>query len=148
MKTLIKATLVSLLFFLASCSKNAHTQTPIEEYVSIPDGKTAISGFLVSGKEMKPVTGMVVRLGDVVWNHDKTDGNFIIDGSHSPSILSDEKGYFLLNDLEVKDYVIVLGNLDENPIVITLKEENKKARILSPSANQLYSIGTINLDDY
>lgn len=132
---------------LNSCQKasdiDSSKLTPV-----IDADKTAIAGIIVEGIKPQPVEGIVVRLGNVIWSEDKTDGNFIIDGANSPSTITDVKGYFLFNNIDVDDYVIVIGNLEESPTVVVQKDQKEKAEIFSPKINEALFVGNLNLDNY
>lgn len=136
-----------LVNLLISCQKTNDINEIIPKHV-IAENKTAISGFIIKGSKSLAVEGIVVRLGNVIWSDEKTDGNFIIDGANSPSTITDEKGYFLFNNIEVDDYVIVVGNLEESPIIIVQKDQREKAEIFSPKKNEELFVGNLNLDDY
>lgn len=133
---------------ITSCQQSNYSSIKKPTEVNIPKDRTAITGFVVKGKNSEPVSEIVVRLGEVIWNNDKSDGSFIIDGANSPSTITDDQGFFILNDIDIKDYIIVLGNLEESPIVVVKKENKEKAEIYSPEVNKELFIGFLNLDDY
>ncbi|PKO09701.1 MAG: hypothetical protein CVU40_10430 [Chloroflexi bacterium HGW-Chloroflexi-2] len=134
-------------FTLTSCQTQINSYIKPNIDIEIQEGKSAISGYLVKGNSSEPAGELVVRLGDVIWNDDKSGGSFIIDGANSPSTIADENGLFVFNNIEVSDYVIVVGNIEEVPIVIVQKTDKEKAEIYSPKVNEILYVGTLNLDE-
>lgn len=147
---ILKFLLISLLtlIILSSCQKSNTLLKKPDVGIEIPNNKAAITGYIVRGKKSEPMVGMVIRLGEVIWNDDKTDGSFIIDGANSPSTITDEQGFFILNNLDENDYVLILGNLEESPTVVVQKDNKEKAEIFSPKLNKDLFVGNLNLDDY
>ena len=74
--------------------------------------KSAIVGQLLTQKGGSPaiLPRMGMRLAQVVWNEQRTDGSFILDSAGSPLATSKDDGSFSFLNIEPADYVIVVGD--------------------------------------
>lgn len=114
------------------------------EYKLEPD-LTGIRGVIVD-QQNNPISDVVVRAAVVVWNEDRTAGNFILDGSQSPSTISDDKGFFILMNIIPQEYVLIVGDIDVDPVVIPESDGSNKAKIFIPIINEILDVGTFHID--
>jgi hypothetical protein len=92
----------------------------------------------------KPLAGVVVRLARVFWNEQKTDGAFALEAARSPSTFTDADGVFFFSDLEPADYVIVVGELQGDHVIIS--EPTGKARIFTAESDKIVDVGKLTVD--
>lgn len=109
-----------------------------------PDAASVV-GWVVAADTKSPRTlaGMPVRLAQVFWNQDKSDGAFVLEGATSPSALIQEDGYFLFQNVAPADYVIVVGDpFGQNAIIM---EPNGKARVITVEAGKTFDVGKLEV---
>ena len=75
----------------------------------------------------------VVRLASVVWNQDKSDGAYFLEGGSSPTSTTDENGRFSFENLAPGDYVIVVGDVYSSHEIVSAPEG--KAKIFTMTAD-------------
>ena len=64
---------------------------------------------------------------------------FVLDMASSPGTYSDEDGYFIFEEVEAVDYVIVIGDMIRGFLVI--HNENGTARIFTPVKDGVLDVG-------
>jgi hypothetical protein len=148
-----------LVFALGACvmipSAPATTQTsPIATATTVSDAATApvpeegtatLAGqvFTTIGGD-KPLTDTVVRLARVYWNEDRSDGAFVLEGATSPSAITDQDGQFTFHNLAAADYVIVVGDVMGQNVVVS--ESSGKPRIVTVATDETKNIGNIRVE--
>lgn len=136
---------LTVLMVFTSCNPfSSPTQIKKSEYM-LQEGKAGAVGILHDHLN-KPVENEVVRLALVIWNDDHTEAGFVIDGANSPSSLTTEKGEFNFLDISPGEYVLVIRNVDDNPIVIPTEDNNNVAKIFVLNANEVIELGVITID--
>jgi hypothetical protein len=140
MKSLWTLPFFFLLIFLTSC------RGVVEPVVSSPPqpdpepGKTTVVGHLVSSAG-DPVPNMLVRLAEVVRQGD--EGAFVLDGAFSPGATTDENGFFAMENIFPREYVIVIGDvLFEYEVV---SEPQGGARTWVAAEDQVLDVGAIRV---
>ncbi len=120
----------------------AATRSPVT--TPAPDA-AVVYGRVVAADTKKPqaLVGMPVRLAQVFWNADKSDGAFVLEGATSPSALIQEDGYFLFPNVVPADYVIVVGDPFGQNAIIT--EPNGKARVITLEAGKTLDLGKLEV---
>lgn len=139
--------LLGSLFFWASCT--FYDQFPDKKndlQSQLTSGKSGLYGYLTD-KDGKTIPDEVVKLASVVWSDDNTQGSFIIDGANSPSTYSKEDGSFLFININPGEYVIVVRNVEFNPIIIPKSPTSNEAAIYTTIADELLNVGTIQIDN-
>lgn len=119
---------------------------PTRPLVPTPAPDTAnVVGRVVAAntKTGHTLVGMPVRLAQVFWNKDKSDGAFVLEGATSPSTLIQEDGYFLFQNVAPADYVIVVGDPFGPNAIIT--EPNGKARVITIEAGKTFDAGKLEV---
>jgi hypothetical protein len=162
MEMVMKKTIITLSFvlfiILAACNTDAPntiledgngesegpnaTLEPLD--LSINESAAGITGRVVSSISDEPLGNVEVWLAEVVWNQDRTAGNFIIDGSNSPATRTRDDGQFLFNDLEPKDYVIVVGDLYGQNVIMS--NNDGSARIYPAELGKMTDAGSLRVD--
>ncbi|HXF60390.1 MAG TPA: hypothetical protein VNK95_02160 [Caldilineaceae bacterium] len=124
----------------------AAPESPLPTPVSITDPEMgAFVGRIVSTNlpGNPPLAGSGVRLGNVIWNEDHTDGTFVIEGSKSPGADIAADGTFAFLDLPPGEYVMVVGDLLGKHEVIV--DADGKAKIFVAEAGEVTDLGTIGV---
>jgi hypothetical protein len=130
----------------SSCSNLTAEKDLLSSYQGLLEsGKAGLFGKLINEKEI-PVEGEVVRLGKVVWSEDRTSASFIIDGANSPSTISEEDGSFVFLNIDPGEYVIVVRNIDINPIVIPELPGSNTAAIYTTESDQMLDVNIIKIN--
>jgi hypothetical protein len=91
-----------------------------------------------------PLAQTTVWLGTVHYNEDRSEGAYFIDGSASPSTFTDSDGSFAFRDLEAREYVIVVGDL--NGLNAVLQNEDGSARIYTPVLGEVLDVETLEVE--
>ena len=144
-----------LFLFLIGCDENPQTQVESNQQqigiiptvsTAVSPGKSSIVGQAVSiaSSSPQPLPDTAVRLAIVFWNEDETDGAFIIDEASSPTVFTDELGGFVFTDLEPQDYVIVIGELYGQNVI--LSESDGAAKIFSTTADEVLNVGVLQVN--
>ena len=113
----------------------AASTSPLPTPVAIAEGRSRVKGRLLSEDSGQPLVKDVVRLGeiycpeDVVVKNKSEECFWALDNAFSPSTFTDEDGFYVFEDVEARDFVIIIGDLigkhafvnDENgkPVIIT-----------------------------
>jgi hypothetical protein len=119
-KTIILS-LFSLTFFVA-CADSAQIErpeTPLQPTLSvtISSNEAMLFGQVVTPGG-KPLSDTEIRLAFVVWNSDKSEGAYIIEGGSSPTTITNTDGVFIFNNLRPGDYAIIVGDIFSQNIAI------------------------------
>jgi hypothetical protein len=109
--------------------------------------KATIVGRIRSSpaKGSRPYADTIVRLATVVWNEDKSDGAYFLDGARSPGSITDINGTFVFSNIDPGDYVMILGDVMGTSVVIT-EQNGKRARIFTAKTGELQNVGIIEVD--
>ena len=78
------------------------------------------------------------------WNDDRSDGAFTIDESSSPTTFTDQSGGFVFRDIVSRDYVIVIGDLYSQNVIMA--HPDGKAVIYSPEDGKVLDVGVLEVD--
>jgi len=129
-----------LILYLSACSSNVMDQeeTPL---LSQPEsGKATITGRVLSEKADEPFTDTIVRLAEVVRQED-SDGLYVLDQAFSPGAKTDEKGFFVFENVEAMEYVIIVGNVESIYEVIT--KESNTPKIWNAQPDEILQVGDL-----
>ncbi|GMQ78041.1 MAG: carboxypeptidase-like regulatory domain-containing protein [Anaerolineae bacterium] len=153
MKSYVIFILTLLLLLFTSCSNGndgennpAVIGTPPTLTEPIGADESILLGQVVSvsGSSPIPLSNTEVRLAAVYWNEDKSDGAFTIDESSSPITFTDQSGGFIFRDIASRDYVIVIGDLYSQNVI--LAHPDGKAVIYSPKDGKVLDVGVLEVD--
>ena len=146
----MSATLIlCCLLVLAACSTVvppiAGTATPSAAIrdITLTPTKAAIIGQAVSTLVDPPIPlgQTIVRLAQVFWNDDHTDGAYVLEGASSPSTVSDNNGFFAFANILPGDYVVVVGNVNAQYEIIS--QADGKPVIYTVAADSTLDVGTL-----
>lgn len=141
------ALFVVLLFSLTSCQSMRDTSTSPLATLASPlqqpdDGKGTIVGQVTSRITGGPIANVAVRLAEVY--RQGNEGVFVLDDAFSPGDLTDEHGRFIIENVEAKEYVIVVGDVNVAYEIIT--EPSGMARVWNIAANQVFDVGNLRVN--
>lgn len=102
--------------------------------------KTAVCGRVVR-PDGTPLDDLNIRLAEVYYGESGSDGAFVLDTSSSPSAMTDEDGYFCTAEIAVTNYVLIIGNPEENYEIFS--DDGTKAVVWSPLAGEVLDLGEI-----
>ncbi|GEM_PF-772986 len=122
------------------------TPTPIAIATPLPS-KSTIVGQVVSTATIKaqPLSQTVVKLAEVVWDAEKKDGIFVVDGASSPSTITDEQGKFLFANIKPGQYVIVVGELTGINEIVAESNDSNKAKIFTVESDKILDVKEIEV---
>lgn len=104
------------------------------------DDMTIICGRVVHA-DGTPLGNLNVRLAEVYYGEPGAEGAFVLNTSSSPSAMTDKEGYFCTAEIAATDYVLVVGNPEENYEIYS--KEDQKAVVWSPVAGEVLDLGEI-----
>jgi len=115
--------LFSLFIILMGCQQIEQTSVSI----SVPtpaESKAIIHGNILT-EDKSPLSNVVVRLAKVFkTEHDDENGTFILDEANSPSTISEEDGRYYFINIEPGEYVIFIGQLHNDYMVVSDSDQN------------------------
>ena len=134
-----------ILLTALSCQTANSVQTPEPTAVKLENGKSAIIGVVqtnASGNEERfPNIG--IRLAMVIWNEDKSDGKFILEGATSPGTFTEDDGSFALVNIDPGDYVLVVGDVFQDHVIIS--NPDGSAVVYTADEGEVTDIGVITV---
>lgn len=165
MKALVIAVSFLLVTLLASCTTSSPKPTtaispispvptlkaPVKASVSAPTvrvtplpDKAALAGkIVVSGVTQSPLGNTVVRLANVYWNSDKSDGAVVINGATSPGTTTNEAGEFFFSNIDPGDYAVVVGDVEAKSLTVT--KPDGSARVFTADPGQILDAGILEV---
>jgi len=155
---LLAVTSIFLILILAACAQPtnvvptpsvaspttiAPTDSANEPQQSKPEaGKATLIGKVVSLRDGSPMANTVVRLAEVYRQGD--EGAFVLDGAYSPGDITDEHGDFAIENVDVKEYVIVVGDVYDKYQIIG--EPNNAAKVFQTVEDEILDVGELQVD--
>lgn len=148
--------LASLVALLAACgpaeqsgtseTTESGTLAPSAGDITVSGSESAVVGRVVSTADLgrNPLPKTEVRLASVFWNDDKSDGAFVVDATSGPTAITDQNGAFAFEELRPTDYVLVVGDLFGQHVI--LSKPDGSAKIYSVTAGQVLDVGDIEVD--
>jgi hypothetical protein len=138
--------LILLSLTLSACAQpaiNAPTATPTKVQLPAPQsGKATLIGKVISLRDGLPIANTVVRLAEVYRQGD--EGAFVLDGAYSPGDITDEMGSFAIENVDAKEYVIVVGDVYDKYQIIA--DPNDDAKVFLAVENEILDIGELEVD--
>jgi len=110
-----KSTFIGILMLLILLSGCTSTDTP--PGVDIPTlspptaGMSSVTGRVIHKQTKEPFTNTIVRLAEIV-RPEQGEDVFVLDQAFSPGARTDEAGIFVFQDVEPKEYAIVVGDVE------------------------------------
>jgi hypothetical protein len=116
---------------------------PIARLTPAPD-KAALAGkIVVSGATQMPLGNTVVRLANVYWNSDKSDGAVVLNGATSPGATTNEAGEFFFSNIDPGDYAVIVGDVEAKSLAVT--KPDGSARVFVAVPGQILDAGTLEV---
>lgn len=135
-----------LLFgFMSACSLVTNTGGLLSYGEDLPEpepGKASIIGKVTSIDDGKPIGDVTVRLAEVYRQGDQ--GAYVLDGAQSPGDITDELGKFFIQDVEAKEYVIVVGDVYGSYDIIS--ESSGEAKVFNAISDEILDVGELEVD--
>ena len=141
--------LILLSSLLAACqgsgvSTGTPAPTPVPQVTPATPlpGKATVVGHAIALDTGKPFANTPVRLAEVLHLPPNSD-TFMLNDAQSPGAITDQQGYFLINNVDPKDYVIIVGNINLSYAIPTAEPD--KARVWTLSAGQITDTGELRV---
>ncbi len=115
-------------------TESIHSTQPLTE------NKTMVCGRILHA-DSSPFNDLNVRLAEVYYGDSTSEGAFVLNTSFSPSAMTDDDGYFCTAEIAVTDYVLVIGNPEENYEIYS--NEDLKPKVWTTTAGEVLDIGNI-----
>lgn len=117
------------------------TPSPPSATATTAPGKAMVIGRVISEKTGQPLTHTTVRLAEVV--RQGNEGAFVLDTAFSPGDITDDQGYFRFENVDAKEYVIVIGDVYNAYQIIS--EPSGKARVWKAEPDQVLDVGELRV---
>jgi len=148
MKNLVRVSLwVIIASSLISCSINAEStlQPQVVPQVTPPNtpeaSKATVIGRVLDEKSGEPLADTIIRLALVV--RQGGEGAYVLDVAFSPDALTDKDGYFIIENLDPQECVIIVGDVYSTYKVIT--GEDQKPKPWKVEAGKILDVGTLKV---
>lgn len=100
-----------------------------------------VLGQVISEVTGEPIVDIAVFLPEVVRQGDQAV--YVFDGAFSPGDLTDEQGYFIIENVESKEYVIMIGDVNSKHEIIA--ELSGEAKVWMADPDQILEIGVLEV---
>lgn len=104
------------------------------------DDMTVVCGRVVRA-DGTPLGNLNIRLAEVYYGEPGSEGAFVLNTASSPSAMTNEDGSFCTAEIVVTDYILVVGNPEENYEIYS--GDGAKAMVWSPVAGEVLELGEI-----
>lgn len=138
MKNKLLVFVLILIFLLTACQN----KKPQIEIPTPSNDQAIIYGQILTQKGI-PLQNTSVRLADVYRGEDN-DGAFALDEAFSPSALSDENGVYLFADVKPGEYVLFIGSINSNYMIVG--NEDGSAIVYKVLPNEVLEIEPISVN--
>ncbi len=122
-------------------------ESPTIETPVVPpeSGKVTVKGKVISNITKDPLPKTDVRLADVYRQaQGSEEGAYVLDGAFSPGAITDDQGNFVIANVDVKEYVIVVG--DPYGQYRVIPDEKGHALIYETKPDQVLDLGELHVD--
>lgn len=103
--------------------------------------KTTVTGIVFSTPMNQPYPNAPVWLAEVF--REGEYGAYVVNVAASPSTFADEQGVFIIENVDPKEYVIVIGNPESFSEVIP--DDTGRARVWKTEAGKVLDVGQLNI---
>lgn len=145
--TVVALALFLPVILLAACG--GATPAPTGQPVSGPPtpgtpqpGKSTVTGRALALDTGHPLTNTVVRLAEVLHLPPDAD-TFMLNDATSPGAYSDDQGYFVIANVDPKDFVIIIGDINMSYAIATAEPD--KAKVWKLTAGQVTDVGDLRV---
>lgn len=137
-KLLLMLAVVLSLAILTGCKPKAARPPK----VSTPDDqKATVTGRVISTSNNKPYPKAPVWLAEVY--RSGGDGAYVLDHAFSPAAFADDQGYFVIANVDPKEYVIVVG--DPDGVYVVIPDDAGRARVWQAEKGKILDVGVLNV---
>lgn len=140
---IIIAGLTFILAVLTGC-RGAKNKTSGAKSTSIPAPaaeKASITGIVFSTPTNKPYPKAAVWLAEVYRQGD--NGAYLLNVASSPAVYANQQGVFVFNNVDPKEYVIVVGDPENSYVVIP--DDTGRARVWKTEGGKILDVGQLNV---
>ncbi|HEB26918.1 MAG TPA: hypothetical protein ENI05_03945 [Porticoccus sp.] len=134
-----------MIIFLGACQSQVTSTTEIKPTITPPSpperGMATVLGQVISEVTGEPIVDIAVFLPEVVRQGDQAV--YVFDGAFSPGDLTDEQGYFIIENVESKEYVIMIGDVNSKHEIIA--ELSGEAKVWMADPDQILEIGVLEV---
>lgn len=114
-----------------------------KDEIPMPEfGKATIHGRLISKLSGQPMGNTIVRIGEVF--RQGNEGIFLMDEGRSPGARTNADGYFIFNNVEPLEFVIVVEKTEG--LYKVIDDGTDKPMIWKVEANQVLDVGVVKID--
>lgn len=118
------------------------TSTRVVEVVAPQADRATVTGIIISQRTNEPIVEVPVQLAGVFYEGDR--GAYVLDTAQSPTTTTDGQGRFVFVDIEPRDYVIVVGNVEINDYVI-IPEESGRAKTWTAVPGEILDTNSLTI---
>lgn len=138
LRSLILSSFLLILLLTAACQGAPEGPT-----VASPEAaKTTVRGRVMT--QGQPLVDVAVRLAEVHREADNPDeGAYVLDGAFSPGARTDGEGYFVMENIEPIEYVLVVG--DVYGIYTVVANSDGRPKVWQTQAGQVVDFGVVNV---
>ncbi len=108
-------------------------------------GKSTIIGQVMH-ESGYPVTNTMVHLAEVARGANGKGGAFILDLARSPGTLTDQYGYFNIQNFKAGEYVLVIGDPEGTGIYQIITESDGTAKVWNLAGDQVTDVGVLKVN--
>jgi uncharacterized lipoprotein len=140
--------------FLSGCTTKSGTDQEIQASPTTAATATAIlvpkeGKAILIGSAFSTVTGtaldnVAIRLADV-YRQEGQEGAFVLDLAHSPGNFTDASGAFIIENIKPGEYLIVVGNPEDNNYMI-VQDGDGKPISYNLAVGEVKDTGKLNVD--
>jgi len=135
------STPASIISPLDSPTGGSSDEEPTASPQVVPDPSVAaMTGQIISTPTSQPVANTLVRLAKVFWDEQHKDGAYVLNTANSPTTLTDDNGFFVFENLEPADYVMVIGEMPRDHIV---SNSDGSAKVVMTERGKVADVGKI-----
>ena len=143
-----------LLLVICSCSQSKLKPVPAStkvdlnmllaqatQTVTAPNG--SVVGRVVSiTQDAKPLANTIIRLAPIQYDENNNPLGWVLEGGTSPGAITDGDGYFSINNITAKDYVMIVGDITAEYYVM-LQSDGKHAVVYTIQPGQVLSLDKV-----
>lgn len=105
-------------------------------------GKTTLVGRVISQGSGEAMANVPVRLAEVY--REGGEGAYVLDGSFSRGDITDENGDYLIENVDAKEYVIIVGDvMDKYEVIVN---EEGKPRVWDLPPDEVFEVPILEVD--
>ena len=132
------------ILIIAACTSNTQeVNNPLVTPPAPPEsGMATVTGRVISENTGLPLSDTIVRLAEVVRQDE--EAAYVLDVAFSPGTDSDGEGFFIFENVDPLEYVIVVGDVYE--IYKVMADEDGKAKTWISFEDQILNIGELIVD--